>query len=153
MEYTVFSTPPLPLPLSAKWANTAIIGTFQNLHFIGFFLYVFEVLSLPPDDTKFTQLIHNYIIICISLARHNSSVAVRDVYLDPGSVSKNLGILIQKIVSKLSEIWSGLFIPEPGPDFFYPSRIPDLGLKTAQIPVPDPDPQHCIIRPNFVQCS
>jgi hypothetical protein len=33
----------------------------------------------------------------------------------PGSASKNLstGIFTQKIVSKLSEIWSGLFIPAP----------------------------------------
>jgi hypothetical protein len=35
----------------------------------------------------------------------------------PGSASKNLSILIQKIVSKLSEIWSGLSIPDPDPDF------------------------------------
>ncbi len=41
----------------------------------------------------------------------------------------------QKIVSKLSEIWSGLFIPDPDPDF-YPSRIPDPGVKKV------PDPQH-----------
>ncbi len=32
---------------------------------------------------------------------------------DPGSASKNLSILTPKIVSKLSEIWSGLFIPDP----------------------------------------
>ncbi len=34
---------------------------------------------------------------------------------DPGSASKNLSTLTQKIVSKLSEIWSGLFIPDPDP--------------------------------------
>ncbi len=35
---------------------------------------------------------------------------------DPGSTSasKNLNILTQNIVSKLSEIWSGMFIPDPG---------------------------------------
>ncbi len=32
---------------------------------------------------------------------------------DPGSASKNWSILAQKMVSKLSEIWSGLFIPDP----------------------------------------
>ncbi len=32
----------------------------------------------------------------------------------PGSASKNLSILTQKMVSKLSEIWSGLFSPDPG---------------------------------------
>ncbi len=42
---------------------------------------------------------------------------------DSGSASKNWGILTQKIVSKLSEIWSGLFIPDPAPDF---------------LPIPDP---------------
>ncbi len=33
---------------------------------------------------------------------------------DPGSTSKNLSILTPKIVSTLSEIWSGLFNPDPG---------------------------------------
>ncbi len=51
---------------------------------------------------------------------------------DPGSATKNLSILTQKTVSKLSEISSGLLIPDP--DFFYPSRIPDPGHKRA----PDP---------------
>ncbi len=48
---------------------------------------------------------------------------------DSGSASKNSSILPQKIVSKLSEIWSGLFIL-----IFYPSRIPDPMVKKA----PDP---------------
>ncbi len=48
---------------------------------------------------------------------------IRDVYPrsdffpsripDPGSASKNLSILTQKMFSKLQEIWSGLFIPDP----------------------------------------
>ncbi len=42
-------------------------------------------------------------------------------------------ILTQKIVSKLSEIWSGLFIRDPFPDF-YSFLIPDPGVKK----VPDP---------------
>jgi hypothetical protein len=50
---------------------------------------------------------------------------------DPWSASKNLSILIQKNVSKLSEIWSGLFIPDPDPDLL---PIPDPGAKKA----PDP---------------
>jgi hypothetical protein len=33
-----------------------------------------------------------------------------------GSASKILSILTQKIVSKLSEIWSKIFIPDPDPD-------------------------------------
>ncbi len=47
---------------------------------------------------------------------------------DPGSASKNLRILTQKTVSKLSEIWSGLFIPDPDPEFL---PIPDPGVKKA----------------------
>ncbi len=39
---------------------------------------------------------------------------------DPGYASKNFSILTQKIVSKLSEIWSGLFIPDPDPILTYP---------------------------------
>jgi hypothetical protein len=37
---------------------------------------------------------------------------------------------VLKMVSKLSEIWSGLFISDPDPDF-YPSWIPDPGVKKA----------------------
>ncbi len=40
-------------------------------------------------------------------------------------------ILTQKIVSKLSEIRSGLFIPDPDPGPGSPSRIPDPGVKKA----------------------
>ncbi len=64
-----------------------------------------------------------------------------DVY--HGSASYNLSILTQKIVSKLSEIWSGLFIPDPGsdPDFL---TIPDpesRGQKSIGSRITDP--QHC----------
>ncbi len=45
---------------------------------------------------------------------------------DPGSASKNLSILTQKIVSKLPEIWSGLFIPDSDPEFL---SIPDPGTR------------------------
>ncbi len=56
---------------------------------------------------------------------------------DPESTSKNLSILTQKIVSKLSEIWSVLFIPGSWILIFYPSRI--QASKRHRIP----DPQHC----------
>jgi hypothetical protein len=36
-------------------------------------------------------------------------------FFHPGSASKNLSVLIQKLFFKLSEIRSGLFIPDPGP--------------------------------------
>jgi hypothetical protein len=51
----------------------------------------------------------------------------------------------QRIVSELSEIWSGMFIPDPDLDF-YPSRIPVPGFrgqKGTGSRIPDPDPQHC----------
>jgi hypothetical protein len=61
---------------------------------------------------------------------------IRDVY--PGTPSKNLGILTQKIVSKLSEIWSGLLIP----DFL--GTLPGSGIhRSKRHRIPDPDPQHC----------
>jgi hypothetical protein len=56
----------------------------------------------------------------------------------PGSAPKNLSILNPKIVSKLSRIWSWLFIPDPDPYFF---PIPDPGVKRHRIP--DSYPQHC----------
>ncbi len=37
----------------------------------------------------------------------------------PGSARKNISNLTQKIVSKLSEICSGLFIPDPDPGFWF----------------------------------
>ncbi len=45
---------------------------------------------------------------------------------DPGSASKNLSILTKKFVSKLSEIWARLFIPDPDPDSL---PIPDPGSR------------------------
>ncbi len=66
---------------------------------------------------------------------------IRDVYPliwiriffipDSGTTSENLSILPQKIDSKLSEIWSGLFIPDRDPDFL---PVPDPGVKKALFP-------------------
>ncbi len=49
---------------------------------------------------------------------------------NPGSASKNLSILTQKIYSKLSEIWSGLFIPDPDP---LCKEIPQISTISTQI--------------------
>jgi hypothetical protein len=47
-------------------------------------------------------------------------------------------LFTQKIVTKLSKIW----VWDPGSGKTYSgSRIPDLGVKKARIP--DPDPRHC----------
>ncbi len=40
--------------------------------------------------------------------------------------TKNLNIITQKIVSKLSEIWPGMFIPDPNLKFLL---IPDPGFR------------------------
>jgi hypothetical protein len=48
------------------------------------------------------------------------------------------------MVSKLSEILSGLFIPDPDPDLL---PIPDPGVKKAPDPgsgIPDPVSRNCI---------
>ncbi len=69
--------------------------------------------------------------------------------LDPGSASKNLSILAKKMVSQLSEIWSGFSIRDPDPRskswlFTYPgsrSWIPDpesRGQKSTGSLIPDP---------------
>ncbi len=52
-------------------------------------------------------------------------------FFHPGFASKNFSILTLKNFSKLSEIWSGLFILDPDPDFL---PIPDPGSKRHQIP-------------------
>ncbi len=51
---------------------------------------------------------------------------------DPRSASKNFSILTQKMVSKLEEIWSGLFIPDPDP-YFLPIPDPGSGSATATL--------------------
>ncbi len=50
---------------------------------------------------------------------------------DPGSATKNLSILTQKIVSILSIICSGMFIPDPDLDFL---PIPEPGFNQAPAP-------------------
>jgi hypothetical protein len=52
---------------------------------------------------------------------------------DPGSGSKNLSIFNPKIVSKLSEICTGMFIPDSDLDFLL---IPDPGIKKGKAPLP-----------------
>ncbi len=71
-----------------------------------------------------------------SKVKYRATLRIRDVY--PGSEflpsriqDPHQRILTQKKISKLSEIWSGLFILNPNPDFL---PIPDPGVKKA----PDP---------------
>jgi hypothetical protein len=51
-------------------------------------------------------------------------------FFHPGPASKNLSIINPKTITKLSEIRTGLFIPNPDLDF-----LPDPGVKKA----PDPE--------------
>jgi hypothetical protein len=59
------------------------------------------------------------------------------------SASKNLSILTQKCVSKLSEISSGMFIPDPDLDFL---PIPDPEIKKT----PDPGSGSAILKQVFL---
>jgi hypothetical protein len=68
-----------------------------------------------------------------------SRIQVKKIRIpDPDPHQRIKVFLNLKTVSKLSEKFSGMLIPDPG---FVPSRIPNLdpGVKKA----PDPDPQHC----------
>jgi hypothetical protein len=67
---------------------------------------------------------------------------------DPNHPKRNLNILNPKAVSKLSEIFSGMFIQDP---VFFPSQIPapdpvfrgqKKHKKNTGSRIPDPDPQH-----------
>ncbi len=56
---------------------------------------------------------------------------------------KNVKYLTPKIVSELSEIWSGMFIPDPDLDFL---PIPDRGSRgQKETGSRFPDPQHWVI--------
>ncbi len=113
-------------------------------------VYIFKVVvtASNPPGSAFSLLIiwfyettnvHGYGQCCGCwkfIPDHGSWKRIFSI-TDPGTASKNLSILTQKIVCKLSEIWSGLFFADPDPDF-YPSRI--QGSKRHRIP--DPDPQH-----------
>jgi hypothetical protein len=48
-------------------------------------------------------------------------------FFHPGSASKNLSILTQKSGFHLTEIWSGLFIPDPDHDFTHPGSRDQKG--------------------------
>jgi hypothetical protein len=67
---------------------------------------------------------------------------------DPGigSASKNFYYFFPKIVSKLWEIRSEIFLPDPDLDF-YLSRIPDLWIKKA------PDPGSATLFSNIIWLS
>ncbi len=62
----------------------------------------------------------------------------------PGSTSKNWSILTQKIFSKLSEIWSGLFIldPDPGSGSWFFTHPGSRIQGSKRLWILDPDQEH-----------
>ncbi len=50
------------------------------------------------------------------------------------------------MVSKLSEIWSGLFIPDPDPRSGFWLFTHPGSRESKSHRIPDPDPQHCFFR-------
>ncbi len=104
--------------------------------------YVYVQFLRPLDKKSYLQALSTYITGPCFLKPHNYTdiQRIRDVFPgsririfsipdpgyrvekipDPGSgtASKNLSILTQKIVSKLLEILSRMFIPDPDLDFF-----------------------------------
>jgi hypothetical protein len=61
--------------------------------------------------------------------------------LDPGPESA-LKISTQNIVSKLSEICSGMFMPDPASDFFHSGSG---NQRSKRHRIPDPDPKHSLL--------
>jgi hypothetical protein len=61
---------------------------------------------------------------------------------DPGSASENLSILTQKKRFLSSRKYDPGCISRIRIQIFYPSRLPDPGVKKRHR-IPDPDPQHC----------
>ncbi len=61
---------------------------------------------------------------------------------DPGSriQIRIKEFLTEKIVSKLSEIWSGMFIPDPGSGSWIYTHPGSRGQKGIGSQIPDPDP-------------
>ncbi len=126
------------------------IGTMRVFFFILFYLlWLFK--SPPTPCIEAVTRLHGFLKTHFCFLRWIVRITVADPeypgseffpYLirilsipDPRSASKNLSILTQKIVCKLSEIWSGLFIPDPDPDFL---PIPDPGTEPGVKKALDP---------------
>jgi hypothetical protein len=104
-------SPVKPMPCYAAWVGTVPVYKY--------FKYMVPVLH-KSDKTHVPGQAWTSVADPGCLSRsHIFSIT------DPGPPSKTLSIFTQKIVSKLSEIWSGLFIPDLDPDF---------------LPIPDPNP-------------
>jgi hypothetical protein len=78
-------------------------------------------IPLVPKHKKVQFITANHSLCC------GYGIVIPDPnFFHPGSASKNVSILSQKMVSKLSEISSGFFLPDLDPDFL---PVPDPGSK------------------------
>jgi hypothetical protein len=94
------------------------------------------LLLIPSYSYLFTLFCHPVYQCCGSgmfFSDTNFSIPESSVKKipDPGSASNYFSTFNPKIVSKLSELWSELFITDPDLDF---SPIPDPGVKKAMEP-------------------
>ncbi len=114
--------------------------------------FLFACIRLKPNirGRPFWNLFPQKLILCPDrwLIRKDvwckffSVLQIRDVY--PGSricIKEFKYFNPKKFVSKLSEIWSGLFIPEPDPDFLTILDPESLIQGSKRHRIPDPDPQ------------
>ncbi len=120
----------------------------HHLNMVDITFFVLESIHIRPRHTTWSQKTHNgeFINFNFSLALKQwcgSGMFIPDLnFFHPCSriPDPHQRILTPKIVSKLSEIWSRLFILDPDPDIL---PIPDPGSRGQTQTAPDPDPQHC----------
>ncbi len=94
---------------------------FHNCKFQILLQYLFESQSQSVSKEELT-----YLSVFISDPGSDFFPSRIRMFSIPDPHQKNLSIFTPKMVSQLSEIWSGLFIPDPDPDFLH---IPDPGSR------------------------
>jgi hypothetical protein len=143
---TSLSSIPLSTSHCVSWSWTAS-DRARTTHSHSRYSPVLEIWKQIHECPSYPQLCLLIVKLSLTLGlpvfrKLQAVLRIRDVY--PGCEFfsspdryririKDFKYLNPKIVSRLSEIRSGLFIPDPDPDFL-PSRIPDPGVKKA----PDP---------------
>jgi hypothetical protein len=106
-------------------AKQFLVG-FQQRGILGCLRVAVVCIPLVPKHIKVQFITANNSLCC------GSGIFIPDPNsFHPGSALKNLSIFSQKMVSKLSEISFGLFIPDSDPDSL---PVPDPRVKKA----PDP---------------
>ena len=127
---------------SQKFSENYVSNCWRLFCFLPLLQFWVGLVSLTQNPDPETELAKSKLYLLLSVSRIRdvypgsmirlfSSLILDPNFFHPGSASTNLSILTQKMVSKIQEIWSGLFIPDPDPDFL---PIPDPRVKKA----PDP---------------